>query len=164
MDAVTEPGVYPTPVWIATQLVPSPEIAYGESTARFGLRWQITPLLYSFGIHRRLSPWRVLVVEPLVRQSGSIELFLGPEHIAYGSSFADGWLWRTGLRSYFGLIERGDYLSVSIGASHAYFAGRSSAAIEAGAYVLFGVVGAQLTLSPETGPAQTVATFRIRYF
>lgn len=163
-EEATEPRIHPTLAWVLTQFIPSPSIAAGEGTARFGARWQITPLLYSFGINRRLSPWRVLVVEPIVRQSGSVELFIGPEHYAYGESFIDGWLVRTGVRSYFPLVEKGDYLSVSLGAAHTYFAGKSGAAIEAGAYVLFGVVGAQIAWSPTGGPAETIATLRFRYF
>ncbi len=83
----TEPGVAITIPWLATQLVPSPEIAGGQGTARFGARWQVTPVLFSWGIHRGLSPWRFIVEEPLVRQSGSIELYLTPEYFFYGSSF-----------------------------------------------------------------------------
>jgi len=33
-----------------------------------------------------------------------------------------------------------------------------------GAYVLFGIVGAQLTLSPAAGPVSAIATLRVRYF
>ena len=154
----------PTLTWAATQLVPSPELAYGERTPRFGMRWQVTPLLFSWGIHHGLSPWRFFVAEPLVRHSGSLELYFTPEYVVYGRTFADGWIARTGLRSYFPLIAHGDYLSVSLGASHAYFDGRSGAAIEGGAYILFGVVGVQLTYSPTVTPLQWIATFRIRYF
>ena len=163
-DAVTEPAIRPTPLWLVAQLAPSPEIAYGESVARLGLRWQLTPLLYSFGTNRRLSPWRIGVVEPLVRQSGSVELFLSPEYLVRGPTFWDGWLWRAGLRTYLPIVERGDYLSVSFGASCYEFAGRAGASYEIGAYVLFGIVGAQITFSPRSGPAQTIATLRLRYF
>lgn len=163
-ETVTEPEVRPTLPWLLTQLLPSPELVYGEATSRFGARWQVTPFLYSWGIHRKLSPWRYFVVEPLVRQSGSVELYFSPEYVTYGSSLADGLVWRTGVRSYFPVVERGDYLSVSIGASHFTFAGTSGAAIEAGAYVLFGTLGAQVTYSPSIAPMRMIATLRIRYF
>jgi len=162
-EAATEPAIRPTPLWLVAQLAPSPELAYGEATARFGLRWQLTPLLYSFGINRRLSPWRTFVVEPLVRQSGSVELFLSPEYLVRGS-FLDGWLWRAGLRTYLPMIERGDYLSVSLGVSCYDFVGGAGASYEVGAYVLFGIAGAQVTVSPRSGPAQAIATLRLRYF
>jgi hypothetical protein len=162
--APTEPQVAITVPWLATQLVPSPEVAAGDGRARAGLGWQMTPLLYSWGIHRGLSPWRFFVVEPFVRQSGSVEVFVTPEYLWYGSTFADGWLLRTGVRSYFPLIEHGEYLSVSVGASGFTLAGRSGAAYEAGAYVLFGVVGLQVTLSPSSGPVAAITTLRLRYF
>ena len=160
----TEPAVVVTVPWIATQLVPSPELAYGDAAARFGLRWQLTPLLFSWGIHRGLSPWRFFVVEPYVRQSGSIEAYVTPEYVAYGSKFADGWVPRAGLRSYFPLIEHGEYLSVSVGTSTFALGGRPGIAYEAGAYVLFGTVGLQLTVAPSGGPIATIATLRLRYF
>ena len=163
--AATEPGVHPTLLWFATQLVPSPEIAAGAGGARFGLRWQVTPLLYSWGINRRLSPWRVLVAEPYVRQSGSIEAYLSPELITGGITFSDMWLVRPGIRAYFPLVEHGEYLSVSIGTSYQRWRERSSAAFEGGVYTLFGVLGLQLTYAPGPDvPLATIATMRIRYF
>jgi hypothetical protein len=162
----TEPGVTITLPWLATQLVPSPELAYGQEVARLGMRWQATPLLFSWGIHRGLSPWRFFVAEPYVRQSGSVELFVTPEYLAYGSSFADGWALRAGVRSYFPLVEHGEYLSVSVGASSFVFGGQWGAAYEAGVYMLFGTVGLQLTASPtpSAAPIATIATLRLRYF
>ena len=153
-----------TPMWVVAQLVPSPEIVNGEGVTRVGLRWQLTPLLYSFGVNRRVDPWRFFVVEPLVRQSGAIELFGGPEYVPYGNTVADSLLWRIGVRSYFPLIEYGDYLSASIGVSYFHFADESGVGYEAGLYSLFGIGGAQLTWSPSGGPATTIATLRLRYF
>lgn len=161
-----EPGVRPTLAWFLTQLVPSPELAGGRHAGpQFGLRWQVTPLLYSWGVHRGLSPWRFLVAEPLVRQSGSIELYFTPEVFpGYGSSFGDAWMVRTGVRTYLPLVAHGEYLSASIGASHFYFDGQSGAAFEAGLYALFGVVGVQVTWSPSPVPFAWIATLRLRYF
>jgi hypothetical protein len=166
LPAAVEPDVQITVPWLATQLIPSPELAVGDGVGRFGMRWQVTPLLYSWGIHRGLSPWRTFVAEPYVRQSGSVELYVSPEYFVYGSSFGDGWLARVGTRAYFPLVEHGEYLSVSVGASSFVFDGKAGAAFEAGAYILFGVVGLQLTYSPTpvAAPIATIATVRVRYF
>jgi len=146
------------------QLVPSPEVVNGSLGTYFGIRWQVTPLLYSFALRRGLSPWRFLVAEPFARQGGSVELFVSPEYVAFPGSLSDRALLRTGVRSYFPVLERGDYVSVSLGASHFLLDGRSGAAFEAGAYVLFGVLGAQITYSPSPLPLTWVATLRFRYF
>jgi hypothetical protein len=104
------------------------------------------------------------VAEPLVRQSGSLELFVTPEYFFYGSSPADGWALRAGVRSYFPLVSHGEYLSVSVGSSSFLFAGKWGAAYEAGVYALFGIVGLQLTMTPSAPPIATIATLRIRFF
>ncbi len=158
------PLPYPTLTWAVVQLIPSPEIAGGSAGAHFGMRWQLTPFLYSWGIHRGLYPFRFFVAEPLIRQSGSIELFVTPEYVGLHSSLADDSLLRTGVRSYFPVYQKGEYVSVSLGASHFLFEGRSGAAIEGGIYVLSGVMGLQLTYSPSPTPVAWIATFRLRYF
>ena len=68
------------------------------------------------------------------------------------------------MRSYFPLVEHGEYLSVSVGASSFVFAGQWGAAYEAGVYALFGTVGLQLTVTPSVAPIATIATLRLRYF
>jgi hypothetical protein len=164
----------PTLIWLLTQVIPSPEVAVGEGpapsggipptwTARFGLRWQITPVLYSFGLNPRVSPWRSLVVEPLVRQSGSIEAFVSPE-LFTGSLFATPMV-RAGVRSYFPLVAKGEELSISLGSSVTYMNGVTGIGYELGAYVLYGVVGVQVTYAPEpSSPVAWITTLRIRYF
>jgi hypothetical protein len=161
-EPATEPGVHPSALWLATQLLPSVGLAAGEGGARFGMLWQVTPLLYSWGIHRRLSPWRALVVEPNVRHSGSVELFVSPEVYFGAGGFA---LLRPGLRAYFPLVEHGERLSVSLGSSYQSVPGAPSAALEVGAYTLFGILGAQLTYAPAPHqPLSALATLRLRYF
>ena len=90
----------PDAAWAITQLVPSPEIAVGgeERGAHVGLRWQVTPLLYSFGVNRRVSPWRAFIAEPMVRQGGSVEAYVSPEWIDEGPRAIDRFALRPGLR------------------------------------------------------------------
>src|SRR6202044_3445224 len=101
-----------------------------------------------------------LVVDPIARQSGAVELFLSPEYIA--SHAAGDLMVRTGVRSYFPLVEKGDYLSISMGTSHYLYEGHSGVAFEGGVYVLFGLLGVQLTYSPSHLPAEWIATLRFR--
>ena len=54
----------PSLFWRTTRLIPSPELVSGSDGTSFGLRWQVTPVLYAFGLDHRVSPWRTFVVEP----------------------------------------------------------------------------------------------------
>lgn len=162
--AESSPGVRPTWAWAGAQLLPSPELAFGNGPARFGMRWQLTPVLYSYGIHRSQSRWRSFVVEPIVRQSGSVELFFSPEILGVNDPISKGLGFRAGARSYFPLLERGDYLSISLGSAYAQFGSDRSAAFEVGAYVLFGFVGLQFSFLPHLDRARYVGTLWVRVF
>lgn len=153
----------PDAVWAVTQVVPSPQLAIAEKQAHFGLRWQVTPVLYSFGAHRGTSPWRALIVEPALRQSGSIEAFASPEYLAIGDSAPGRWSVRLGTRAYFPLVEHGEYLSMSLGTSYSTFAG-GGVGYEGGVYVFFGVFGIQVTYSPSPMQPPLIVTLRFRYF
>jgi hypothetical protein len=159
-----EPDVSLSLEWALFQLLPSPEFAVGDGGARFGMQWQVTPVLYSFATDARLSRWRWFVAEPLVRHSGSIELFASPEYLALEGGLQERWGVRAGVRSYFGLLGRGDNLAVSVGSAYVHFAGVNAVSYEAGAYILFGSLGVQLAYSPGFDAARSLMTLRLRYF
>lgn len=156
--------VFPRPslLWTATQLVPSIEMALGPGDTHYGLRWQITPLLWSWGVHRKLSGWRTLVVEPNVRHSGSLELYATPGFYMGADSAL---LLRVGARAYFPVLHSGEYLSVSFGSAYQHAFGQGDMAFEVGMYVLYGVLGLQLSMSPEAQhPAARTLSLNVRYF
>lgn len=155
-----EPRIHPTVPWVAAQLLPSPELTLADD-AGFGLRWQVTPVSYSFGLHRSLSPWRSFIVEPLARQGGSVELHVSPEWL---TALDDEFGMRFGLRSYFPLVERGEYLSVSLGTSFLRFGSESAQAYEAGLYVLSGFVGLEVAYAPALDPARFILAMKVRAF
>ncbi len=170
-----EPNPYPSIAWMITQLVPSPEIALGRedasrgpfraggepNEAAFGLRWQLTPVLWSWGTNRRISRWRFFVVDPMARQSGSLELSTSIEYL-WGH--IDRALVRPGVRTYIPLAQRGEYLSASLGTSIYRYDDTLHVAYDVGAYILFGLFGVQVTIAPDHAPLAGLATFRIRYF
>jgi hypothetical protein len=164
VDTAHDPELEASLVWALLQLVPSPELGAGDDGALFGLRWQLTPLLYSFATDARLDRFRSFIAEPVVRQSGSLELFVSPEYLALEGGAGARFGVRAGVRSYFGLIARGEYLSVSLGSSYFRFRDHEGVAYEAGAYVLFGSLGVQLTYAPGFDAASWLATLRLRYF
>lgn len=169
-----QPRYYPTLLWMALQLIPSPEVAFGRITrtdiegkksaeveSAFGLRWQLTPVLWSWGVHRRSSRLRWFVVDPLARNSGSIELDTTFEYL-WGH--VDRMLVRPGVRATFPLVQRGEYLSFSIGTSTYVYDRTPRVAYDGGIYFLYGIFGVQATVAPAHDPLTTIATFRIRYF
>lgn len=164
VDRVHDPELEASLLWALFQLVPSPELGFGDEGALFGLRWQLTPLLYSFATDRRLDRFRWFIAEPVVRHSGSLELFVSPEYLALDGGIGARFGVRAGVRSYFGLLARGEYLSVSLGSSYVHFRDHQGVAFEAGAYVLFGSLGLQLTYAPGFDEASWLATLRLRYF
>lgn len=156
-------GPRPTALWLATQAVPSPEWILGGSGSRFALRWQITPLLYTFALRRELSPWRFFVVEPLARQGGSLELYFSPAYVMSGERF-QRLMPRLGARAYFPIVERGELVSMSFGTSYFSYRTNPGVAFEAGFYVLAGVLGGQFAWSPSNTGADWIVTLRLKYF
>lgn len=153
----------PTLVWAATQLLPSVGIAAGDGGASFDLRWQVTPVSYSFGVNHRVSPWRFLVVDPFARYAGSVELYVQPDLLFANGTEAS---LRPGLRAYVPLRERGESLSASLGIADQRIGGDNALAVEAGMYIAFGVVGVQASYAPvpSRSPATVILTLSLRYF
>jgi len=165
-----DPGNYPSMAWSGVQLLPSPELAVGrvrdaagqlQTETAFGLRWQLSPLLWSWGTNRRVSRWRFFVVDPLARHSGSIELTASLE---YFWGHVERFVARPGIRGYFPLAQRGEYLSMSLGTSTYSYDDKMRVAYDVGAYVLFGLFGIEASIAPDHGPLSAIGTFRIRYF
>lgn len=159
-----EPDVRPTLPWLAAQAVPSAEWLIADDGLRFGARWQVTPFLYSFGIDPRLSPVRVLVAEPIRRFAGAVELYGSPAYFAGGGSVSERWLLRGGVRAYFPLLARGEYLACSIGGAAVYHRDRPGASYEAGLYTLFGMLGIQAAYIPTPGLRAASLTLHVRVF
>jgi hypothetical protein len=157
---------YITPAWFITQLIPSPEVAIGDTEAgdtkaAFGLRWQLTPALWSWGVHRRLSGWRFFVVDPLARMSGSIAL---EQTFEYIGGHVDRVLARPGVKATFPLLHRGEYLAFSMGTSVYTYDSNQFVAHDLGLYALWGTVGLVGTYAPEHRIMTSLITLRIRYF
>ena len=184
---VLQPRPDPSVAWLLAQLLPSPEIAAGSQGAAWGLRWQLTPIAYSWGVYRKITPWRFGLVDATARQSGSIELYASPEYVYFpthdlgahldhtrfplpklagggGSWTGDALFLRYGTRAYFPLWEKGEFLSGSLGASLYDFAGTWGVAYEAGIYGLGGLAGFQLAVTPRGGPLNVMSTFVLRIF
>ncbi len=170
----SSPQYYPSLAWTVLQLLPSPEVGGGrvhrtgvdgvpEDATKLapGLRWQLTPIVWSWGTNRRLTRWRYFVVDPIARNSGSIELNTTFEYLA---GHIDRMLVRPGVRATLPLVQRGEYLSASIGTSTYSYNGTPRVAYDVGAYILFGLFGVQLTVAPAHAPLSAIGTFRIRYF
>jgi hypothetical protein len=149
--------------WTAVQLVPSPLLVVGSDHVGGGLRWQITPLVYSFGI--AAEPWRSFVVSPVARHSGSIELYAAPEWMWSGLREDDdeGWRLRAGLRVYLPILEHGDRLSWSLGAAYARDH-EHGASLDAGLYTLYGIFGVTLTVPVSPSPRDVIIGLSVRYF
>jgi len=155
---------YPTALWAAAQLLPSPEVVVAGGGAYFGLRWQVTPLLVAFGLRRGVDPVRSLVVDPIARYAGSAELFVSPEFVALPGGAARQWGLRVGFRFHVPAVDFGESLAFFFGASHLLLAGEHSTGFEAGACTLFGLVGAQVTWHPRMlGDGAWFFTLRVRY-
>jgi hypothetical protein len=133
-------------LWGALQLIPSPLLIAGTNGVGGGARWQVTPLVYSFGVAER--PLRHFVVAPVARHSGAVEIYGSPEWTCCVRSGQSGWLGRAGARLYLPVIGRGESLSLSLGGSYTYENRRHGGAAELGLYGMSSIIGISLTVAP----------------
>ena len=135
-----------TATWAVAQLIPSPLLAISDSGASGGMRWQWTPLVYSFGVTE--DPWRSTIVSPVARHTGAFELYVSPEWYCCVRASESGWLGRAGARIYFPVVGHGEALTTSVGGSYYYENRRHGGAAELGLYGLSSLLGATVTFAP----------------
>jgi hypothetical protein len=141
-------------IWSALQLVPSPVFLHDgdEENNRIvpALRWQITPVNFSFRANKFVSPVQFFMINPVRRFSGSIEVFVQPEWSI--GNFKYSRLGRfgisTGSRLNLPLSADGEYLSMSLGGKYNYRKSLDGGkndfiSLEGGVYALYGMVGLQ---------------------
>jgi hypothetical protein len=148
-------------VWAFAQLVPSPLYVASSNRVGGGFRWQITPLLFSFGVAEK--PLRAFVVEPVARHSGAVELYVSPEWACCATE-GTSWIARGGARLYLPLIGRGESLTGSLGGSYYRAAGGGGGSLEMGVHLLFAMIGLTVTVSPRLVGREVISAIQIRYF
>lgn len=129
---------------------------------RVSLSWQVTPVLYSFGVNRRVSPWRFLVVDPYARNSGSLEWHFSPEWIPGAPE--TNLFYRTGFRTTLPLHQHGEYVALMLGASYSRFEGKGGIIYEGGLSLLFGTIGLVLSHSPAFPDLRYGIRLNLKYF
>jgi len=149
-------------IWAIAQLVPAPLLVLSSDHVGGGVRWQITPFVYSFGVAAR--PVRAFVVDPVARHSGAVELYASPEWVCCAPNDGTGWIARGGARIYLPVVGRGESLTWSLGGSYYRASGGGGASIETGLYVLFGTFGLTVTASPALARREIITALTIRYF
>lgn len=148
-------------VWLPYQAIPGMMVISNPGDIPFAFEWEATPLLYSFGMTRKVSPWHSFFVVPPARFTGSIELKLTGQVST-----------RKAGRSYFGssvqlighipLIERGEYLGMNLGVAKYAFAGASPWFKVVGLSTLFGFV--EFNFKHSSDPEMWMGTMEFRFF
>lgn len=142
--------------WSLVQFIPSPSFYQDNnndnSGMQFGLKWNLSPVNYSFNANQYVSPVQFFKVNPIRRYGGSIELFVQPEWATSSYKYSDleRFMISPGIRTYVPLIENGEYLSFSAGIKYTFRnskqnSGKNVFGLELGSYTFFGIVGINFT-------------------
>ncbi|MBI3004743.1 MAG: hypothetical protein HYY49_04935 [Ignavibacteriales bacterium] len=147
--------------WLYFQFVPNLTWTSFPAQTNFAFEWEATPVLYSFGMTKLLSPWYSLIVEPPARFTGSIEFNVsgllytskaGSSH--FGSSLQ--------LLAHVPLIERGEHLALNAGVARYYVANSSPTFYVGGLSSLFGLL--HLNVKYSANPKIWMTSLEIRIF
>lgn len=142
--------------WTLIQAVPSPVFYHDgngtDSRLQFGLRWNVSPVNYSFNANPLVSPVQFFKVNPVRRYGGSVELFVQPEWAtgAYVNSGLGRFQLSAGTRFFIPAIESGEYLSFSLGGKYKIRKDKAGNAancysLELGTYTMLGIFGLQFS-------------------
>lgn len=148
-------------VWLPLQLIPTLTHYSDPSGSHFGFEWEATPLLYSFGINRYLSPWYSFVVEPPARFTGSIELNIAGQ--VFTTKPGNSYFAASGhLMGFIPLSERGEHLTLNLGLGAYRIDGRTRLFKVAGISTLFGML--HFNLKHADRPTTWIGSLEFRIF
>ena len=148
-------------VWFPLQVLPNLTLYSSSPLSGFGFEWEFTPVLYTFGMNKQISPWYAFIVEPTARFTGSIELVVAGQLFTTkmgGSYFAaSGHLMGT-----IPLIERGEHLTLNLGIGAYQIADRTRIFKVAGISTLFGIV--HFNVKHGENPTTWITSLEFRIF
>lgn len=111
--------------WVVLQTIPSLTwLTFPEQT-HFAFEWEVTPILYSFGMTKLDPPWHFLSVTQPERFAGSLELNFSTQLYTkkVGTSH---WGFSGQLLTHLPLIQKGEYLGFNAGFALYFMDGTSS--------------------------------------
>ena len=147
--------------WLPFQAIPSMMVISHPGDIPFAFEWEATPLLYSFGMTRLVSPWYSFKVSQAARFTGSIELKATGQISTRktGSSYFGS---SAQLIGHIPLMERGEYLGLNVGVAKYAFAGFSPWFKVVGVSTLFGFV--EFNFKHSSDPQMWMGTIEFRFF
>ena len=147
--------------WLAFQAFPSMMVVSHPGDIPFAFEWEATPLLYSFGMTRLVSPWYSFKVSQAARFTGSIELKATGQISTrkMGSSYFGS---SAQLIGHIPLIERGEYLGLNVGVAKYAFAGSSPWFKVVGFSTLFGFL--EFNFKHSSDPQMWMGSIEFRFF
>ncbi len=160
--------------WTILQLLPNPTL-YQDSDGKngrvqFGFKWNITPLSISFNPNKYVSPVQSFFIYPAHRFSGSAEIFIQPELATSSFNYAGLSVFglSAGPRIILPIIQKGENLAFSIGGKYTYRKNFEDGknyyyGIEAGIYVIGGILGLQYTQNFNTNTKFNINLY-LKYF
>ena len=151
----------PTGSWLVLQTIPSMMVISHPSSIPFAFEWEATPLLYSFGMTKLVSPWHFFRVVPPERFTGSVELKLTGQVSTrkMGTSYFGS---SAQLIGHIPLIEKGEYLGLNVGVAKYSFAGSSPWFKVVGISTLFSFV--EFNFEQSSNPPIWMGTVEFRFF
>jgi len=160
-SAQTEESEDRAGIWLPFQLLPNLTSYSSSPLSGFGFEWEFTPLLYTFGMNKQISPWYSFIVEPTARFTGSIEIVVAGQLFTtkMGRSFfsASGHIMGT-----IPLIERGEHLTLNLGVGAYRIADRTRIFKVAGISTLFGIV--HFNFKHAGNPTAWISSLEFRIF
>ncbi|MEM9191748.1 MAG: hypothetical protein AAGF12_21430 [Myxococcota bacterium] len=163
-EVADEPRTGLTIPWALIQLVPSFQLAYGDDGVAWGLRWQTSPFLISWGIRSPLTRVRLFTAEPLVRYSGSAELFVSGEYFHLDGNARDRLMFRGGVRVHVPVHHQGENVAWSFGVAYARLGEDHGPSFETGVHIFSGVLGLSVVVNPWHSRTRGALVFNLRFF
>jgi hypothetical protein len=147
--------------WLPFQAFPSMMVISHPGDIPFAFEWEATPLLYSFGMTRLVSPWYSFKVSQAARFTGSIELKATGQISTrkMGSSYFGS---SVQLIGHIPLMERGEYLGLNVGVAKYAFAGSSPWFKVVGISTLFGFL--EFNFKHSSDPQMWMGSIEFRFF
>ncbi|MBI4417758.1 MAG: hypothetical protein HY563_03205, partial [Ignavibacteriales bacterium] len=148
-------------VWLPLQAIPNITHYNDARTSALGFEWEVTPLLYSFGINRYISPWYSFIVEPTARFTGSIELAVAGQ--IFTTKLGPSYFTSSGhLMAFVPLSERGEYLTLNLGVGVYRLEGRTRLFKIVGMSTLFGML--HFNVKHTDNPTAWIGSLEFRVF